>query len=231
MMTIEPPIPTSTNTTDPDTMNRRNFLSLAGASAGSFLIPAAVARRIRDVCLGNSKPLVLAQSSHSFDLYAQESCGRYMLHLGSPDEEPDYPTLREFIEKRGFWPLNRKSLRNYLVDWRCHDRETEGTLKQAIDELTVKLEEPIDGYEREYWMDWEFDLYHGTLPGAYHYLADLPLDDGLNADGFDLGKLSFIEGDRPGSNMTYVEADSLAVVASLQHRLNALDTGARIVIC
>ncbi len=45
-----------------------------------------------------------------------------------------------------------------------------------------------------------------------------------------LGHLSFIEGDRPGSNLTYVEADSLAAIASLQHRLNELKSGARIVI-
>jgi hypothetical protein len=65
---------------------------------------------------------------------------------------------------------------------------------------------------------------------AYSYLRDLPLDDGKSRGDFDLGSLSFIEGDRPGSNLTYVEADSLAAVASLQHRLNKLKTGARIVV-
>jgi hypothetical protein len=35
--------------------------------------------------------------------------------------------------------------------------------------------------------------------------------------------LTFTEGDRPGSNLTYVEAADLATLAGLQHRLNELD--------
>jgi hypothetical protein len=212
-------------------MNRRNFLTLAGASAGSFLIPSAVARRIRDVCLGNSQPLILAPASHRFDLYAQKDFNGYLLHLGDPSKEPKYPTLREFIEDRGFDPETTESLRDYLVDWRSYDEESDDPIKDAIEELKQALDEPIDGYERDHWMDWDFEMHHGSLPGAYRYLSKLPLDDGSDASGFDLGSLSFIEGDRPGSNLTYVEADSLAAVASLQHRLNSLDTGARIVLC
>jgi hypothetical protein len=34
--------------------------------------------------------------------------------------------------------------------------------------------------------------------------------------------LRFIEGDRPGSNLTYVEAPDLATLACLQTRLNEL---------
>lgn len=211
-------------------MNRRSFLSIIAGSGGSCLIPAAISRRIHDVCIGASQPLILAPDRFSIELFAQESCGSYMLHLGDPDGEPDYPTLREFIEGKGFWPLNHKSLRNYLIDWRCHDRETNGPLKQAIDELTAKLDEPINGYERDHWMEWDFEIRESPMAGAYHYLSDLPLDDGRESSGFDLGSLSFIEGDRPGSNLTYVEADSLSAIAGLQHRLNELKTGARIVI-
>jgi hypothetical protein len=65
---------------------------------------------------------------------------------------------------------------------------------------------------------------------AYHYLSRLPLHnlDGALATGLDLGDLSFIEGDRPGSNLTYCTADSLQALASLQHRLNQLNEGVRI---
>jgi hypothetical protein len=38
--------------------------------------------------------------------------------------------------------------------------------------------------------------------------------------GFKLGDSGFTEGDRPGSNLTYVEAAHLATLACLQHRLN-----------
>jgi DNA (cytosine-5)-methyltransferase 1 len=74
--------------------------------------PLAIARRIRDVCLGNSQPLILAPGHFSFDLHAEECFGRYSLHLGDPNEEPDYPTLRQFLEDKGFSPDNRRSLRD-----------------------------------------------------------------------------------------------------------------------
>ena len=203
---------------------------LSGLAGGSFLIPSAIARRIRDVCLGNSQPLILAPTDFSFDLYAQESSGGYLLHLGDPSSDPDYPTLREFIEDKGFSPDNRRSLRDYLINWRGHDVEAEGRTKHVIDEMEQMLDQPIDGYERSNWMDWDFEMHDSPMARAYSYLLDLPLDDGKSPGDFDLGSLSFIEGDRPGSNLTYVEADSLAAVASLQHRLNELNTGARIVM-
>ena len=211
-------------------MKRRNFLMLSGLSAGSFLVPAAIARRIRDVCLGNSQPLILAPDRFSFDLYAQESCGHYLLHLGNPEDELEYPTLREFIENKDFDPDDDKSLRDYLIDWRSYDEDSDEPIKDAIASLKSELDAPIDGSELGHWEDWDLEMREGTLPQAYHYLLDLPLDDGNSPGDFDLGSLSFIEGDRPGSNLTYVEADSLAAIASLQHRLNALDTGARIVM-
>lgn len=207
-------------------MKRRNFLSLAGITSGSCLISSSIARRIHEVCIGASQPLVLAPENYSLELYAEESYGNYLLHLGDPEEEPEYPTYREFIERQGFDTENRRSLRDYLINWRCHDVQTDGLTKYAIDELMSNLDEPIDGYERNHWMEWDFELHDGTLPSAYHYLLDLPLDDGNPSNGFELGSLSFIEGDRPGSNLTYVEADNLATIASLQHRLNELKTGA-----
>ena len=211
-------------------MNRRNFLMLSGAAGGSCLIPAAIARRIRDICLGNSQPLILAPERFAFDIHAEECFGRYTLHLGDPNEEPDYPTLREFVEDKGFSPDNRRSLRDYLINWRGYDVPSEGRTSPVIDKLVTMLDDPIDGYERSHWMDWDFEMHDSPMARAYSYLLDLPLDDGKAPGDFDLGSLSFIEGDRPGSNLTYVEADSLAAIASLQHRLNALQTGARIVM-
>ncbi len=92
------------------------------------------------------------------------------------------------------------------------------------------LDKPIEDGERDHWLDWDYEARESTLAQAYHYLSELPLDDGNSGSGLNLGDLSFVEGDHPGSNLTYVEADSLAAVASLQHRLNELNTGARIVM-
>jgi hypothetical protein len=67
-------------------------------------------------------------------------------------------------------------------------------------------------------------MYEGPAALAYRMLEDLPLDDGRGElGGQRLGRLRFIEGDRPGSNLTYVEAPDLATLACLQNRLNELD--------
>jgi hypothetical protein len=212
-------------------MNRRKFLMLSGLAGGSCLIPAAIARRIHDVCIGASEPLILTPDRFLLELYAQECYGCYHLHLGNPEDESEYPTLREFMERRSFDPDDDKSLREYLMEWRSYDEDESDDIKDAIESLKSELDDPIDDGERESWNDWEGETSEGTLPMAFHYLRELPLDDGKSPNGTDLGSLSFIEGDRPGSNLTYVEADSLAAVASLQHRLNELQTGARIVMC
>ena len=107
-------------------MNRRNFLMLSDTAGSSCLIPAMVARRIRDFCLGNNQPLSLAPARFSFDLHSEECFGRYTPHLGDPNGEPDYPSLREFIGDKGFCPGNRRSLCEYLINWRYHDVATEG---------------------------------------------------------------------------------------------------------
>ena len=68
------------------------------------------------------------------------------------------------------------------------------------------------------------EMYEGPAALAYRMLEDLPLDDGRGElGGQRLGRLRFIEGDRPGSNLTYVEAPDLATLACLQNRLNELD--------
>ncbi len=47
-------------------MNRRSFLSIIAGSGGSCLIPAAISRRIHDVCIGASQPLILAPDNPFF---------------------------------------------------------------------------------------------------------------------------------------------------------------------
>ncbi len=211
-------------------MNRRNFLTLGGEIMGACLIPGPVARRIRDICVGNSQPLILAPECADVVLYANNTSGRYSLYLGDPNAEPDYPSLREFIENMGFNTNKKDSLREYLLEWRNHDETSDGPVKDAIAELKERLNLPIVDYEQEHWLDTDYEMRESPAAKAFHYLCRLPLDDGRPPSGLELGSLSFVEGDRPGSNLTYVEADGLAAIASLQHRLNALKTGVRIAV-
>jgi hypothetical protein len=211
-------------------MNRRSFLSLSGLVSGSTLIPADLARRIHETCIGNRQPLIIAPEGALHSLYALENSGGYMLHLGDPNAEPDYPTLREFIEERGYDPQKDDSLRKYLIEWKGREEDIEEETEGAILSLKQDLDEAIDGGERAHWMDWDFDARDSPMARAFHYLNHLPLDDGYDGRGFQLGDLSFTEGDCPGSNLTYVEAADLATLACLQHRLNELKEGMKIEI-
>ena len=66
-------------------------------------------------------------------------------------------------------------------------------------------------------------MHEGPSARAYRLLEDLPLDDGRGVGGDSpLGEMRFMEGDRPGSNLTYVKAPDLASLACLQNRLNEL---------
>jgi hypothetical protein len=211
-------------------MKRRHLLSLAGLTAGSCLIPAMIARRIQDVCIGASQPLILAPENASTLIYAVESWGGYELHLGNPNDEPDYPTLRDFIEDRGFDPDDDDSLREYVIEWRGYEEDFDEEQEGAIVSLKQELDGLIDDRERDYWMEWDMELREGTLPKAFHYLFELPLINAESSNGLSLGQLDFIQGDRPGSNLTYVRAEDHATLACLQHRLNELDEGVRILI-
>lgn len=91
------------------------------------------------------------------------------------------------------------------------------------DPITIKAEETIDGVALEKWENRQ-EMYEGPAALAYRMLEDLPLDDGRGERSDNpLGELRFIEGDHPGSNLTYVEAPDLATLACLQNRLNELD--------
>ncbi len=207
-------------------MKRRDFLTLCGLAAGSVLIPKSIARLIRDTCVLAGQPLVLPRHSKAGSIiYAVYEYGDYTLHFGDPDAEPFVPNWREFIDSRG-------------VDMDC-DEERFDFLSQYFywdrsggePEPDIPLGDPIDGGALEFYMDWDYELRESPRAQVFHYLNNLPLcpgEDGIADDP--LGELDFIEGDRPGSNLTYVQAPNLASLACLQHRLNELDEDIQIEI-
>jgi hypothetical protein len=211
-------------------MKRRHFLSLSGLVSGACIIPAGIARRIHAAALQPAGPLILAPENALTDLFAEDTGYGFYLHLGDPNAEPDYPSLSEFIETKGFDPSDDDELRLYAIEWRDYEEDFIEEEEGAIEQLKGELNDPIDGRERDHWMEWDFESRQSPMARAYHYLSHLPLhnlDDAWET-GLDLGELSFIEGDRPGSNLTYCSADSLHALASLQHRLNELKEGVRI---
>jgi hypothetical protein len=197
-------------------MRRRDFLSLCGLAAGSCLVPQAVARVIRDTCVLSERPYLLLPRNPSDTLYAYSGDGRtdFMLHIGDPTVATPAPTWREYFEEFECIDINDKDeVRDWWLQY-VGDPEDEP--------ITIKPDEEIDGAAFEQW-EWRQETHEGPSARAFHLLRDLPLDDGRRLkNGDPLGELDFIEGDRPGSNLTYVEAPDLATLACLQNRLNEL---------
>ena len=198
-------------------MKRRDFLSLCGLVAGSCLVPDAIARVIRDTCVLADQPYLILPRDPSDTLYALTTDGTtdFMLHYGDPFEASDPPTWNEYFDDfEGFSFKDKKALREW---W------TEQVGDPEDDPITIKAKDTIDGIALEKWEN-EQEMHAGPAALAFHHLSELPLDDGSRLVGGEaLGNLRFIEGDRPGSNLTYVEAPDLATLACLQNRLNELD--------
>ena len=199
-------------------MRRRDFLSLCGLAAGSCLVPDAVARIIRETCVLADQPYLILPRDPRDTLYALTTDGTtdFMLHLGDPSEESTPPTWNEYFEEfEGFSFKDKKSVSQWWT-------EQVGDPEDEDDPMTIKADETIDGVALEKWENRQ-EMHDGPAALAYRMLEDMPLDDGRgDVGGQHLGRLRFIESDRPGSNLTYVEAPDLATLACLQNRLNEL---------
>ena len=198
-------------------MLRRDFLSLCGLAAGSCLVPDAIARVIRDTCVLADQPYLILPRDPSDTLYALTTDGTtdFMLHLGDPSVESTPPNWRDYLDEfEGIDIKDKKGVREWWIE-QVGDPE--------VDPITIKANEEVDGIALDKWEN-EQEMHAGPAARAFHHLSELPLDDGSRlVGGQALGKLRFIEGDRPGSNLTYVEAPDLATLACLQNRLNELD--------
>jgi len=200
-------------------MRRREFLTLSGLALGSVLIPSQVARLIRDTCVKNGEPLIIAPPDPRAVLHALGEGNNFTLYLGDPFRKPEPPSWEEFLEDRGVDLSSKSRIKAYLRGQYGYERG---------EEPTVTLSEPIKGSAYQEWLDWEYELRESPMAQAYRYLSGLSICPGQQLEDEALGNLSFVEGDRPGSNLTYVEAPDLATLACLQHRLNELEQGVEI---
>lgn len=207
-------------------MKRREFLTLCGLAAGAVLIPKPVARLIRDTCVLAGQPLVIPRRSKTGSIiYAVHDRYDYILRFGDPGESASPPTWSEFIDNRGIDIDCDDERHDFLAShfgWRPSDGELEPD---------IPLGDPITGSALDDYLDWDFAMQESPSALAYHYLDNLPICPEKGSDVDDpLGELDFIEGDRPGSNLTLVRAADLATIACLQHRLNELNEDVHIEI-
>ncbi len=196
-------------------MKPREFLFLRGLVAGSCLIPAQAARLIRETGILAREPFILPRNPSS-TLHAMPIDGPtdVALYLGDPFEEQKTPNWREYFnEYEGIDVDNKQQVEEW---WREQVGDPDD------EPITIVAEEEIDGTALEKW-EWHQELHEGPSARAYRHLIELPLDDGRGEkSGDSLGDLRFIEGERPGSNLIYVEAPDLGTLACVQTRLNEL---------
>ena len=225
-------------------VKRRDFLSLCGLAAGSCLVPDAIARVIRDTCVLAERPYLVLPRNPSSTLYALTTDGTtdFMLHLGDPFTAYDPPTWRDYLDEfEGIDIKDKKAVREWWIEQVGDPEEHRSAGALGVDPahagpegrdeqerashhpIAIKADETIDGVALERWENMQ-EMHAGPSARAFHHLSELPLDDGSRLVGGEaLGQLRFIQGDRPGSNLTYVEAPDLATLACLQNRLNELD--------
>ena len=205
------------------------YLYFDGSDHCSCLVSDEVGKRIQECCVDRERFLDLGRKgSEAIEFYAIEQWDGYVLHEGNPYQEPQPPTLREFVENRGYDLSKDDSLRDYLIEFADPDPKNETELAEAIRATREKLDTPITDGELAYWMEWDYPMTESTQARAYASLVNLPLDDGERCGEEQLGSISFVEGDSPGSNEHYVIADSLAAIACLQYCLNELSSGIKI---
>jgi hypothetical protein len=197
-------------------MKRRDFLSICGLAAGSCLVPEAIARVIRDTCVLAHEPYLILPRNPKDTIYAYSGDGTtdFMLHIGDPTVQEPAPTWREYFDEYEGIDINDKEA---VEEWW---RDQVGDPEE--DPINIQADDEIDGVALDRWETHQ-ELIESPAASAFHYLRDLPLDDDRGLGGSSpLGELSFIQGDRPGSNLTYVGAPDLATLACLQNRLNEI---------
>lgn len=188
--------------------SRRHFL-LGGAGAAAGLILPGYYKRALEFIDRTGRPLLETVARPTTELTAFVGDWgdlQYNLTVGEPDAGPPPMTLRQFADR-------------YSIDlYEC--------LPPADDE-EPDWDEEVD-WESEFFFDtWMYREAPEKL--AYELLADLDLGpkfQGKNA----VGELNLEHGHTMVSSYWTVEAADEITLSLLQERLNALDTGVKIVM-
>lgn len=138
-----------------------------------------------------------------------------IIYMGDPTAPIEYPILSEYIESTYSINVNSTeelwSLIEELGLIENVDFEKEKRNSKPEDHLG-NLGNPIDPEScfAEQYLEWEYECKESPAARMFHFLND---------SIYDRSNIKLIEGDRPGSNFTYCQAENLKVISALIEEL------------
>ena len=186
-------------------ITRRQFL-ISGASAGVGLILPSYYEKVFSFFENHGEPLLEAPAHVVENLYADYQGSDYQLNIGMPATEYPVMTWREMIER-------------YHCCMPAPDE-----LEDELGITVAELDKPAD-------VDSYLDSWcRSDSPSAQAFYLMESLEIGTELrHGDQVGGLVFYDGPMPGSDYLGVHAECEVTLSLLQHRLNELKTGIRVI--
>lgn len=135
-----------------------------------------------------------------------------ILYLGNPKEEPEYPTLKEYLTDLGYDPENEDSLWDYSIEKGLCEIEMEELKKSGISAQTHlgNLDERLDEHSEEAanWIETIYSMKESPAAKMKIFLQQ------ELAQGF--SGIRFIEGVQGDGNLHYATADNLEALKRLE---------------
>ena len=185
-------------------ITRRQFL-ISSASAGAGLILPGYYEKVFSFFENHGEPLLEAPTLIAEDLYADLQVSDYQLNVGRPATQIPEMTCREAIKR-------------YYDSPRVWD-DLEGDFGISVSDLDEPAHEDLysDAWCRV----------DSPNANAFHLLQNLDIGADLQ-HGDEVGGLIFYDGPMPGSDYLGVHAECAVSLSLLQHQLNELNTGIRV---
>lgn len=182
------------------TVDRRSFLIGAGS-----LISTSFVGRASEYIARTGRPLLMAPRTTAGTLFVNYFDEQILFSLGWADvPEPDPPSWAEFLKAEGHSLDTAADLNAIQENWELSRND---------------LSRPVD--EHVWATAWESK--YGPCAQAYHLLEKIELSP-FGANGRPIGGLNFIQGPRPGSSDTWVEAEDGLTVSLVQARLREINS-------
>jgi len=185
-------------------ITRRQFLISTTRSGVGLILPSYY-EKVYSFFENHGEPLLEVPSRFSEDLYADFNGPDYQLNLGKPVYELPKMTWREVFERYHGWLPDPEELEDEFGI-------TAGDLDNPADEDAY-----MDSWCRS----------DSPNAEAFHLLESLDIGTGIR-HGDQVGGLVFYDGPMPGSDYLGVHAECAVTLSLLQHRLNELNTGIRV---